>query len=60
MLKRLSELMQVKKLIALGLTLVFCIMALREAISSEQFLTVFSLVVAFYFGQSTVRDTKKE
>lgn len=56
-MKQLKWLISVKKIIALLLTFVFCYLAIVKAVSAEQFLTVFSLVIAFYFGQSTVRST---
>ncbi|AHF07166.1 hypothetical protein [Desulfitobacterium metallireducens] len=59
-MKQLIQLLQVKKIIALLLTVVFCYLAVIGKVSSEQFLTVFSLVVAFYFGQSTARQTIQE
>jgi hypothetical protein len=59
-MKELKGLLQVKKLIALLLTIVFCVLAVTKQVSAEQFLTVFSLVIAFYFGQSTARQAKNE
>ena len=56
----MKQLLQVKKIIALLLTIVFCYLAVIGKVSSEQFLTVFSLVIAFYFGQSTARATAQE
>ncbi|WP_238904580.1 hypothetical protein [Clostridium sp. YIM B02506] len=59
-MKELKGLLQVKKLIALLLTTVFCILSFKGQVTAEQFLTVFSLVIAFYFGQSTARQAKNE
>lgn len=56
----LKQFLQIKKIIALILTVVFSILSLKGFISSEQFLTVFSLVIAFYFGQSSARQAIKE
>ncbi|MFU0784478.1 MAG: Phage protein [Thermoanaerobacterium thermosaccharolyticum] len=56
----LKSFLQIKKIIALILTIVFAILSIKSYISSEQFLTIFSMVIAFYFGQSTVRQTTKE
>jgi hypothetical protein len=60
MLKLLKELLQIKKIIALLTTIVFCILSLKGLISSTEFLSVFTLVIGFYFGQSSVRQTVKE
>lgn len=56
----IKELLQIKKIIALLLTIVFCYLVVIGKVTSEQYLTVFSLVIAFYFGQSTVRQTISE
>jgi len=56
----LKGLLQIKKLIALLLTIVFAILSLRDFISSSEFLTIFSMVIAFYFGQSSARQAIKE
>lgn len=55
----LRELLQVKKLIAVLTTIVFCILALKGSISSTEFLSVFTLIIGFYYGQSTARQAKK-
>ena len=59
-MKELKGLLQVKKLIALLLTIVFAVLSFNGQVTAEQFLTVFSLVIAFYFGQSTARQAKNE
>ncbi|MCT8976285.1 hypothetical protein N4T77_06715 [Clostridium sp. CX1] len=56
----MKELLQIKKIIALLLTIVFCYLAIVGKVTAEQYLTVFSLVIAFYFGQSTARQAVKE
>lgn len=56
----LKKLLQVKKLIALVLTIVFSVLAIRGDISSSEFLTIFSMVIAFYFGQSSARQAINE
>lgn len=59
-MKQLIQLLQVKKIIAILLTFVFCYLAVVGKVTPEQYLTVFSLVIAFYFGQSTARQTIQE
>lgn len=56
----LKSFMQIKKIIALLLTIVFSVLALKGSISSTEFLTIFSMVIAFYFGQSSARQTQIE
>ena len=50
MLKKLAKLIDVKSLVTLALTAVFCVLALTGRLSAEQFLTVFTVVISFYFG----------
>ncbi|MBQ8298108.1 MAG: hypothetical protein IJX77_10045 [Ruminococcus sp.] len=50
MLKKLKRLIDVKSIVTLILTISFAVLAVRGAVSSEQFLTVFTTVIAFYFG----------
>lgn len=45
-----QNLLTVKSITTILLTAVFCILAMKNTISGEQFLTVYSIVVAFYFG----------
>ncbi len=48
-IKRVGNLLSVKSLVTLVLTAVFAVMALRETISQD-FMTVYAVVIAFYFG----------
>lgn len=48
-IKRLGNLMSVKSLVTLALTAVFAVQALRGGISQD-FMTVYAVVIAFYFG----------
>ena len=57
-LNLLTKLLSIKRVIAFMLTVVFCIMSLNSQVSSQEFLTVFSMVIAFYFGQSIARKDK--
>lgn len=47
---KIAKLIDVKSLVTLVLTGVFAVLAAKNAISSDQFLTVFTTVIAFYFG----------
>lgn len=48
-IKRLGNLLSVKSLVTLALTIVFAVMTVRQAISQD-FMTVYAVVIAFYFG----------
>ena len=50
MIEKLKKLIDVKSIVTLCLTVVFCVLAYRHDISAEQFLTIFTTVIAFYFG----------
>lgn len=57
-MKELLSLIQVKKIIALVLTLVFAIMTVEGQIDTQSFMTVFLLVIGAYFGQSIAKNSK--
>lgn len=59
MMKELKNLLQVKKIIAILLTIVFCVLAFRGTIATE-FIAIYTSIIGYYFGQSSVRDTVKE
>ena len=48
--RRLSNLLTVKSLVTLILTAVFAFLTCTGGVTAEQFLTVFTVVIAFYFG----------
>ena len=56
--KRLGNLLAVKSLVTITLTVVFAVLALRESISGSEFLTIFTVVIAFYFGTQRVAEDK--
>lgn len=47
---KLTKLIDVKSIVTLAITAVFCVLALRRDLSAEQFLTVFTVIISFYFG----------
>lgn len=47
--KRLGNLLSVKSIVTIVLTVVFAVMALRENISQD-FMTIYAVIIAFYFG----------
>ena len=50
MIDKIAKLIDVKSLVTLALTAVFCVLAIRRDVSVEHFLTVYTVVIAFYFG----------
>lgn len=48
--ERIAKLIDVKSIITICSTIVFSLMALNGTITSEQFLTIFTVIIGFYFG----------
>ena len=57
--KRVANLLAVKSLVTITMTVVFAVLALRESISGSEFLTIFTVVIGFYFGTQRVREDKE-
>lgn len=58
MKEALVKLLRVKTLVTLALTVVFCYLAAANKVNGEQFLMIFTTVIAFYFGTQT--EKRKE
>lgn len=59
-MKVIQNLLTVKSIVTLVLTVVFAYLSVTGQVSGEQFLTIFSIVVAFYFGTQYRRVNKSE
>ena len=58
--EKLAKLINVKSIVTLALTVVFCVLATTGAISSTAFLSIFTTVISFYFGtQVEKRNNQK-
>lgn len=57
--KRLANLLTVKSLVTVVLTVVFSVLALRGTVSGTEFLTIFTVVIGFYFGTQRVAEDGK-
>ena len=55
--KRLGNLMTIKSMVTLILTAVFAWLTCSGGVSADQFLTVFTVVIAFYFGTQAEKRT---
>jgi hypothetical protein len=60
MLKKICNLIDVKSLVTIDLTGVFSVLSVQGRISAEQFLTVFTVVISFYFGTQYQKNSKEE
>lgn len=54
--ERLAKLVTVKSIVTIALTIVFCVLALAGVIDAQQFLTIFTTVIAFYFGTQVQKN----
>lgn len=57
--KRLANLLCVKSIVTIILTLVFAHMTVTGLVGADQFLTVFAVVISFYFGTQVERKTQE-
>lgn len=55
LIDRLQKLLAVKSIVTLALTIVFCVLCLKGMVGPDQFMTVFTVVIAFYFGTQAER-----
>lgn len=47
---RAAALLSVKSIVTVALTVVFAVLALRGDVTGQDFLTIFLMVISFYFG----------
>lgn len=60
MLQRLTRLIDVKSIVTITLTLVFAYLAVVGKVQVDQFLTVFTVIIAFYFGTQTQKTANSK
>lgn len=54
------KILTVKSICTVVLTIVFSILSLTDRIDSNQFLTIFTTVIAFYFGTQHEKSNKED
>lgn len=61
-LENLAKLLKVKTIVTILLTIVFCYLAIVGVVAAELFMTVFTVVISFYFGTQAQKkaDSKTE
>ncbi len=57
LLERLSKLLAVKSIVTIMLTWVFCDLSLSGILSGTEVLTIFTTVIAFYFGTQSAKES---
>lgn len=53
---KLAKLIDVKSIVTITLTIVFAYLAIVGKISGTDFLTIFTVVIAFYFGTQSKKN----
>ena len=56
MKEKLIQLVNVKSIVTILVCLVFCYLSITHSITTDQFMNIFTVIVAFYFG--TVAEKK--
>ena len=54
--KRVANLLTVKSIVTVVLTAVFSVLAMRGDITGTEFLTIFTVVIGFYFGTQRAKE----
>ena len=60
MKNKIAKLIDVKSLVTLILTAVFAYLAIAGKISGTEFLTIFTVVIGFYFGTQSMKNNDKK
>ena len=55
-LENLAQLVKVKTIVTLAVTLIFGILALKGAVTPDNVMVIVSMVVSFYFGTQHEKD----
>lgn len=58
MSERLDKLLSVKSIVTLILTVVFAYLAATASVSSDQFVSIFTVIISFYFGTQYQKTTQ--
>ena len=56
MKEKLSKLINVKSIVTIVLCLVFAYLSIKGVINGEQFLTIFTVIISFYFGTQSAKN----
>ncbi len=54
--KRAANLLTVKSIVTVTLTAVFAYLAVTGHVTTDQFLTIFTVVIGFYFGTQRAKE----
>lgn len=59
MKEKLTKLIDVKSIVTILLTLVFAYLSVIGKIESQEFLTIFTVIISFYYGVQYQKNTKE-
>lgn len=59
MIEKITKLIEVKKIIALVMTILFAVLALRGDIDTNQTMTIVTMIMTYYFTQSINKEMNK-
>lgn len=57
LIKTIIKLFKVKSIVTLTLTVIFSVLAIKGVVSGDQFITIFTVVISFYFGTQAQKTT---
>lgn len=60
MKEKLTKLINIKSIVTLITTFVFCYLAIIGVITAEIFMTVFTMIISFYFGTQATKDNNSK
>lgn len=59
MWKQLTKLIDVKSIVTIALTILFIVLAIKEIIDANAVMTIYTTVIAFYFGTQYQKNQSK-
>lgn len=59
-LKKIAKLIDVKSIVTFILTAVFAFLSVKGTVSGQEFLSVFIMIISFYFGTQAGKKEEKE
>ena len=54
--ERLCKLLSIKSIVTIFVTLVFCYLSIIGKIDAELFMTIFVVIIGFYFGTQATKE----
>lgn len=59
MIQKLTKLIDVKSIVTLSFTAVFCYLAIVGKVNAEQFISLYTMIIGFYFGTQYAKRNDK-